>query len=68
VLFTNSESLNALAPPCIYSPTRSSSILRTSLSISGNSQADAGLIKAGNPELRGMLIELAHRLKRWDPR
>ena len=29
---------------------------------SGARQADAGLIKAGNPELRIVLIELAHRL------
>lgn len=29
---------------------------------SGARQADAGLIKAGNPELRMVLIELAHRL------
>ena len=29
---------------------------------SGSRQADAGLIKAGNPELRTVLIELAHRL------
>lgn len=29
---------------------------------SGARQADAGLVKAGNPELRGVLIELAHRL------
>lgn len=29
---------------------------------SGQRQADAGLIKAGNPELRKVLIELAHRL------
>jgi transposase len=29
---------------------------------SGARQADAGLIKAGNPELRQVLIELAHRL------
>jgi len=29
---------------------------------SGARQADAGLIKAGNPELRVVLIELAHRL------
>jgi transposase len=35
---------------------------------SGNRQADAGLIKAGNPQLRTVLIELAHRLKRWDAR
>jgi len=31
---------------------------------SGARQADAGLIKAGNPELRVVLIELAHRLIR----
>jgi transposase len=31
---------------------------------SGARQADAGLIRAGNPELRAVLIELAHRLIR----
>lgn len=31
---------------------------------SGARQADAGLIKAGNPQLRTVLIELAHRLIR----
>lgn len=35
---------------------------------SGQRQADAGLIKAGNPELRAVLIELAHRLPRCDAR
>ena len=36
---------------------------------SGARQADAGLIQAGNPELRKVLIELAHRLIRTcDPR
>jgi transposase len=35
---------------------------------SGNRQADAGLIKAGNPQLRAMLIETAHRLMRLEPR
>jgi transposase len=35
---------------------------------SGQRQADAGLIKAGNPQLRGVLIELAHRLPRCDIR
>ena len=39
---------------------------------SGHRQADAGLIKAGNPGLRVVLIELAHRLIRlnkphWGP-
>lgn len=35
---------------------------------SGQRQADAGLIKAGNPQLRAVLIELAHRLPRCDVR
>lgn len=35
---------------------------------SGQRQADAGLIKAGNPQLRAVLIELAHRLARCDVR
>lgn len=35
---------------------------------SGTRQADAGLIKAGNPELRRVLIETAHRLWHFDPR
>ena len=35
---------------------------------SGQRQADAGLIKAGNPQLRTVLIEAAHRLMRYDPR
>jgi transposase len=35
---------------------------------SGQRQADAGLIKAGNPQLRATLIELAHRLRRCNPR
>lgn len=35
---------------------------------SGQRQADAGLIKAGNPRLRATLIEAAHRLARFDPR
>lgn len=33
---------------------------------SGQRQADAGLIKAGNPQLRVVLIEAAHRLLRFD--
>jgi len=33
---------------------------------SGTRQADAGLIKAGNPEVRTVLIELAQRLIRWN--
>ena len=35
---------------------------------SGQRQADAGLIKAGNEHLRAMIIEAAHRLIRYDPR
>ena len=35
---------------------------------SGTRQADAGLVKAGNPQLRAILIETAHRLMRFDPR
>lgn len=35
---------------------------------SGTRQADAGLIKAGNPQLRAVLIQTAHLLKRHDPR
>lgn len=35
---------------------------------SGKRQADAGLIKAGNPALRAVLIEAAQRLRRCDNR
>jgi transposase len=35
---------------------------------SGARQADAGLVRAGNPLLRATLIEAAHRLKRYDPK
>src|SRR5215217_20624 len=35
---------------------------------SGQKQADAGLIKAGNPQLRTVLVEPAHRLIRYDER
>jgi transposase len=35
---------------------------------SGQKQADAGIIKAGNPELRKVLVEAAHRLIRCDER
>jgi transposase len=35
---------------------------------SGRNQADAGLIKAGNPQLRATRIETAHRLIRYDAR
>jgi transposase len=38
----------------------------------GQKQADAGLVKAGNPQLRALLVELAHRLlmrpdAQWGP-
>lgn len=35
---------------------------------SGTRQADAGLVKAGNPQLRAVLIQAAHRLIRYDRR
>ena len=35
---------------------------------SGQCQADAGVIKAGNPELRRVLTQAAHRLIRYEPR
>jgi transposase len=35
---------------------------------SGKRQADAGIVKACNRELRTILIETAHRLARWDDR
>jgi transposase len=35
---------------------------------SGQRQADAGLIKAGNEQLRATIVEAAHRLIRYDPR
>jgi transposase len=35
---------------------------------SGQRQSDAGLVKAGNPELRAVLVETAHRLARYEPR
>lgn len=34
---------------------------------SGERQADAGLVRGGNRQLKLALIELAHRLKRYDP-
>lgn len=35
---------------------------------SGNRQADAGLIRAGRPQLRTVILQAAHRLKRYEPR
>lgn len=42
---------------CGYTPRNSSS---------GEKQADAGLIKAGNPALKGILAQVGHCLKRYD--
>jgi len=33
----------------------------------GERQADAGLVKAANPQLRAVLIQAAHRLRRCEP-
>ena len=35
---------------------------------SGRRQADAGLVRQANHELRTVVIEAAHRLVRWDPK
>jgi transposase len=35
---------------------------------SGARQADAGVIRAGNPELKRVVVEAAHRLVHYDPR
>jgi transposase len=35
---------------------------------SGNKQADAGLIKAGNPQLRAVIVEAVHRIMHHHPR
>lgn len=35
---------------------------------SGERSADAGMIKAGDPQLKGVIIEAAHRLRRYEPR
>jgi transposase len=35
---------------------------------SGNKQADAGLIQAGNPQLRAVIVEAVHRIMHHDPR
>lgn len=34
---------------------------------SGERQADAGLVRAANPQLRAVLIEAGHRLRRYEP-
>lgn len=51
--FTRFDTGKQLARFCGVTPRNASS---------GQKQADAGLIKAGSPELRRVLIELAHRL------
>jgi transposase len=53
--FDRFRSGKQLARFCSVTPRNSSS---------GNRQADAGLIRAGNPDLRAVLVELAHRLIR----
>lgn len=57
--FDRFRSGKQLAKFCGLSPRNASS---------GERQADAGLIKAGNPQLRSALVEAAHRLARFDPR
>lgn len=34
---------------------------------SGMRQSDSGLVRAGNPTLKSLLIEAGHRLMRWEP-
>lgn len=57
--FTRFKTAKQLARYCALTPRNASS---------GNRQADAGLIRAGNRLLRRTLIELAHRLARCEPR
>lgn len=57
--FDRFESGKQLSRFCGLSPCNASS---------GARQADAGLIHAGNPMLKTVLIEAAHRLGRWDGR
>ncbi len=58
--FDRFRNAKQLARFCSISPRNASS---------GERQADAGLIRAGNPQLRVVLVELAHRLvHRCDPR
>jgi transposase len=35
---------------------------------SGERVADSGMIKAGDPQLKSVVVEAAHRLRRWEPR
>ncbi len=57
--FDRFKSGKQLARFCGLSPRNASS---------GERQADSGLIKAGDPQLRAVLIQAAHRLGRCDPR
>ena len=57
--FERFQSGKQLSRFCSLSPRNASS---------GNRQADAGLIRAGNPQLRAVILQAAHRLKRYDPR
>lgn len=57
--FTRFRNAKALARFCALTPRNASS---------GPRQADAGLIRAGNRLLRRTLIELSHRLVRFEPR
>jgi transposase len=57
--FDRFRSGKQLARYCGLSPRNASS---------GQRQADAGLIKAGNPQLRTVIIEAAHRLMRYQER
>ena len=57
--FTRFKSGKQLARYCGLSPCNASS---------GKRQADAGLIRAGNDELRTILLEMAHRLAQHDDR
>jgi len=56
--FERFHSGKQLAHYCGVSPQNASS---------GQRQADAGLVRGGNQQLKLALIELAHRLKRYDP-
>jgi transposase len=56
--FERFHSGKQLAHYCGVSPQNASS---------GQRQADAGLVRGGNRQLKLALIELAHRLKRYDP-
>lgn len=48
-----------LARFCAVTPRNSSS---------GERMADSGMIRAGDPQLKGIVVEAAHRLKRYEPR